>query len=74
MAKSRLTDKEWVNLIREFCKFLQKDLRMGQSYFNALAKVKPEVADQIIGTEYDCFYADKKVVNFIKYLRNEKET
>jgi len=71
MAKSLLTDKQWVDLIRLFCEYLRKDLRMGQSYFNALAKVNPDLADKITDTEYDCFYDDNKVVNFIEYLRND---
>ena len=71
MAESRLTDKEWVELIKEFCEFLHKGLRIGQSYFNALAIVKPDLAKEITGTEYDCFYDNNKVVNFIGYLRND---
>jgi len=68
MARSKLTDKEWVDLIREFYKFLQKDLRIGQSYFNALAIVKPDLANEIQGTEDDCFYDDNKVIKFIRRL------
>ena len=41
MAKSLLTDKQWVDLVSLFCEYLHKDLRIGQSYFNTLAKVDP---------------------------------
>jgi hypothetical protein len=40
----------------EFLTFPQ--LRTGQNMFNALYRLFPDVANEIRGTEYDCFYGN----------------
>ena len=45
--------------------------RLGQAYFNYAEELYPEETNQLRGTEYDCFYNDEKIPNFLKKL-NEK--
>ena len=65
---TKLSDDEWVKLIRSFCKYYGQGLRVGQSYSNALADVNMKAYNEITGTDADCFYDDKKVVDFIRAL------
>jgi len=43
-------------------------LRLGQTYFNVLCDLEPEIANTIRGTEDDPFYDDKKVNAFKKKM------
>ena len=43
-------------------------LRRGQFMFNELCILAPEIAEQIIGTDYDAFYDDKKIARMISYV------
>lgn len=36
--------------------FRENDERMGQSYFNALTVIRPDLAEQIRGTDIDAFH------------------
>jgi hypothetical protein len=67
---NKLTDAEWVKLIRSFCKYFEQGLRVGQSYSNALADVNMDAYNEITGTDVDCFYNDNKVVDFIRALND----
>ena len=70
---SRLTYSEWSNLVRKTVDYYMKDnLRLGQSYMNALADINIDLYNQITATEYDCFYSDDKIVKFVKFLNNEQ--
>jgi hypothetical protein len=40
-------------------------LRMGQAYFNALFMLRPNIAKEISGTDYDPFYQDDKLPVFL---------
>jgi len=66
----KLTDEEttkmWLSASNMYYKH---SLRLGQSFMNALHEVKPELSNQITGTDNDCFYNDNKVVQFLQYLR-----
>lgn len=42
--------------------------RMGQAYFNALREVRPDLASQITGTEFDPFYNDSVMGAFMTVL------
>ena len=37
---------------------IQKSLRFPQFVFNELSKARPEICEQIVGTEYDFYYDD----------------
>lgn len=65
---SKLTDKEWVELVRKCVEYCNKGLRIGQSYMNALHDVRDDLYIEITNTEADCFYDDLKIVQFIKKL------
>jgi hypothetical protein len=69
--ESKLTDNEWVELVRKCVDFYHKGLRLGQSYMNALALINKELYDEITGTEYDPYYDDDNLHKFINYL-NER--
>lgn len=46
-----------------------KHIRKGQSLFNYLHFVNPDLANEIRATEYDCFYNDDLVPKTLKYLK-----
>ena len=46
----------------------QKNWRKGQTYFNVLWDMYPELADSLRGTEYDPFYRDDVVDKFLKFI------
>jgi len=70
---NKLTDKEWVELTKEFCKQYDggKHQRAGQAYMNALFVVNRDSYYKITQTDADCFYNDNKIINFIKFLNGE---
>lgn len=49
--------------------------RNGQVAFNTLAQMRPDLAEQVRGSDFDPFYADQlprgyeKMVSFLAYLR-----
>ena len=45
-----------------------EEWRLGQAYFNYAEELYPEETNQLRGTEYDCFYNDEKIPNFLKKL------
>ena len=49
--------------------------RIGQATFNAVYDVDPEIANQLRGTDKDCFYFDSRIDAFMKvvYERWEKQ-
>lgn len=49
--------------------------RLGQAAFNAVYEVDPEIANQLRGTDKDCFYFDSRIDEFMKvvYERWEKQ-
>jgi hypothetical protein len=64
-----LTDQQWVDLTRQTINmFNGGNLRLGQSYMNALHKIRADLYKSITATDNDCFYEDNKIVNFITYL------
>lgn len=48
-----------------------EEWRLGQAYFNYAEELYPEETNQLRGTEYDCFYNDKKIPEFLEKV-NEK--
>lgn len=69
--KSKLTDKEWVELVEKTVKYCHEGLRLGQSYMNALSKVNIDLYNEIIATDVDPFYNDNILPRFIEYLTNQ---
>lgn len=41
-------------------------LRSGQSIFNCTYDILPDIANKLCGTDYDCFYHDDRVEDFLK--------
>lgn len=69
---SKLKDEEWVDLVKLTIKSMHEhlDLRLGQSYMNSLFVINKNLHDQIERTEFDCFYDDNKIINFINFLED----
>lgn len=57
-----------VEIVSELDLKIHPQLRKGQSLMNALGKINLDVYSGITGSEYDCFYDDKKIDNFKKFL------
>jgi hypothetical protein len=51
----------------------QTDLRYGQAIMNLLNQTRPEIYQEINGTELDCFYNDEKVETLLEYLEKRME-
>lgn len=66
----KLTDKQWVELVRAVAKYNNQGLRLGQAYMNALHVIKPELYTEISQTDADCFYHDDNIINFIRFLND----
>ena len=64
----KLTDEEWVELVRKTVQYSHDGLRLGQSYMNALGDVRFDLYKEITDTEFDCFYNDDKIIKFINFL------
>jgi len=70
--ESKLSNVEYDEFIKMFSNCLEnKHLRIGQCFMVALSKINRNLYDEIIGTEYDCFYDDNKVNKFLKYIKSE---
>ena len=39
-------------------------MRIGQVYFNVLHDMRPDIAEEIRGTQYDPFYDDTRLIKF----------
>ena len=62
----KLTFVEKSDLLERYAKTYQKlGLRRGQSLFNSLAKIDSSLANEIVGTDIDCFYRDDLAVDFV---------
>ena len=44
--------------------YIDKGLRKGQSLSNAVHMLLPTISDELVGTEFDCFYDDSKYALF----------
>ena len=45
-----------------------EEWRLGQAYFNYAEELYPEETNQLRGTEYDCFYNDERIPEFLEKL------
>ncbi len=71
-TNSKLSEQEWVELTRKFVKqYSGGHQRIGQAYINAIRDMKVELYDEIAGTQNDCFYDDKKIIDFIRFLNGD---
>lgn len=48
-----------------------KSWRKGQTYFNVLTKLHPELAEEVRGSKIDPFYNDERLPEFFKFITNE---
>ena len=67
--------KSQINTILTEAKRLREqnpELREGQSIFNAVANFNLEFATDLMFSEFDCFYDDKKIPQTIEFLKKVK--
>ena len=67
--------KSQINTILTEAKRLREqnpELREGQSIFDAIAIFNLELATDLIFSEFDCFYDDKKIPQTIEFLKKVK--
>lgn len=68
-----LSTNEWIQLMKvsiDMVEMSNRQLRMGQAHMNALHQIRPELYEDITGTDADCFYNDEKIHNFMKFLND----
>ena len=46
------------------------DWRQGQTYFNALHRVRPDLAEKVRGSELDPFHSDDRIPGFLTFVSN----
>lgn len=51
----------------------EPDWRLGQSFFNVLREVRPDLAERVRGTKVDPFYVDDKVTDFLNFVGSRWE-
>jgi hypothetical protein len=59
--------KKFLDKFEEYSKIVE--WRKGQAYFNALHEVHPELADEIRGGNLDPFYQDKRIDEFLAWVK-----
>lgn len=60
----------------QMCEDVMKDnprWRRGQTYFNVLYYIKPELANSIRGTSIDCFHNDKVIPDFLSFFEESQK-
>jgi len=69
----KLTEDQITQVIAEQQEFLETFpmWRKGQSLFNALCVLYPDIADEIRGTSLDPFHRDDKIQECIDWLKKE---
>jgi hypothetical protein len=45
----------------------EDDVRIGQAYFNTLSVIRPELAEQIRGTDFDAFHDNNLLPKMLNY-------
>lgn len=48
--------------------FKENDERLGQTYFNVLVELRPEIAEEIRGTDLDAFFDNDKLPAMLNYV------
>lgn len=61
-------DQAWLEyagkIIADAIMYVKRDCRDGQALFNALTFITPEVAEELVGTDYDPFHSDGLIPMF----------
>jgi hypothetical protein len=64
-----MTFAEYLHNVHIYCASIADPTwRLGQTYFNILARVRPELAESVRGTMNDPFYLDDRIPAFLSYL------
>ena len=66
----KLTEDKYNEVMHLADKFIEtyKDYRKGQAIFNAFNMYYPEFANELRGTDDDCFYNDSKISLFLSHV------
>lgn len=65
---SKLSDFELTEFFNSYQQYKNQGLREGQSLYNALHDVKPELALAIVHSNDDPYFRDEYIGNFYKYI------
>jgi len=71
----KLTESELKRVVELQINLQEKypEWREGQSFFNALNLLVPEVANEIRGTEYDPYHVNNRLVKCMEYIASNEE-
>lgn len=69
---NEITFTEWLTQTNRIWETVEKGygLRYGQTLFNELHFLHPELADSLRGGDSDCFYDSEKVMNFLYVVKS----
>ena len=59
--------KTFTDILLEFMQSKKpEELRLGQHAFNFIHDIEPDIANEIRGTDKDCFYSNNKMSEFLE--------
>ena len=70
IMENKITQQKVQNLLMAAATYQSQhhDCRWGQSVFNALELLYKATADEVRGTEFDCFYKDENVNKLLVHI------
>ncbi len=68
---SKLSDKEWVDLINNIVILTETGMRLGESYMKSLSKINIGLHKQVVGTNCDTLHKEENIINLVNFLKNE---
>lgn len=62
------SDEKVCQLFNKFREYKKENIREGQALFLALEAIDSQLAEEIRGTNFDCFYDDENKEYFLEYV------
>ena len=64
-----MTFEEWLSNAVKYVIANNKEQRRGEAYHNYLSSVRMDLTNNIMGTKLDPFYDDRRIPDFIEYVK-----
>ena len=64
-----MTFEEWLSEAAKYAVTHNKHQRRGQAYYNYLSSVRIDLTNNIVGTKLDPTYDDRRLSEFIEYVK-----
>tara|TARA_B100001094_G_C17806720_1_gene611803 strand:+ start:405 stop:617 length:213 start_codon:yes stop_codon:yes gene_type:complete len=67
---SKLSDKEWVDLINNIIVLTETGMRLGETYMVSLSKINIDLYKEVVGTKCDTLHKEENIINLVNFLNN----